>query len=120
LAEEVQSLGRRFDHLSSRLLEQDQTFNQVKGDLRRIYQDNNENKQHHGEVADMVKAHQGEISLLRTENARAVQALREMLNGLKSQVNNIQSQNFTRGTEGGTISQEVGDELVRLMARVGI
>ena len=67
----------------------------------------------------MVKAHQGEISLLRTENARAVQALREMLNGLKSQVNNIQSQNFTRGTEGGTMSQEVGDELVRLMARVG-
>ncbi len=34
------------------------------------------------------------------------------------QVDNIQSQNFTRGTEGGTLTQEVGDELVRLMAKV--
>jgi hypothetical protein len=49
----------------------------------------------------MVKTQQGEISMLRTENARAVQALREMLNGLKMQVDNIQSQNFTRGTEKG-------------------
>ncbi len=61
ITEEVQSLGRRFDHLSSRLLEQDQTFNQVKGDLRRLYQENNDAKQHQGEVADMVKAQQGEI-----------------------------------------------------------
>ncbi len=66
----------------------------------------------------MLKAQQGEISLLRTENVRAVQALREMLNGLKLQMDNIQSQSFTRGTEGGTLNQEVGDELVRFMTRV--
>jgi hypothetical protein len=39
----------------------------------------------------MVKAQQGEISIQRTENGRAVQALREMLNGLKLQMDNIQS-----------------------------
>ncbi len=105
IAEEVQSLGRRFDHLSSRLLEQDQTFNQVKGDLRKLYQDNSDNKQQHGEVADLVKDQQGEISLLRTENGRAVQALREMLNGLKLQMDNIQFLNFTRSTEGGTLNK---------------
>ncbi len=33
-------------------------------------------------------------------------------------MDNIQSQNFTRGAEGGSLNQEVGDELVRLMARV--
>ncbi len=58
----------------------------------------------------MVKTQQGEISILRTENGRAVQALREMINGLKLQMDNIQYQNFTRGTEGGTLTQEVGDE----------
>ncbi len=66
----------------------------------------------------MVKTQQGEISILRTENCRVVQTLREMLNGLKLQMYNIQSQNFTRGTEGCTLTQEVGDELVRLMAKV--
>ncbi len=50
IAEEVQSLGRRFDHLSPRLLEQDQTFNQVKGDIRRLYQDNGDAKQHQGRL----------------------------------------------------------------------
>ncbi len=68
----------------------------------------------------MVRTQQGEISMLRTENARAVQALREILNGLKMQVDNIQSQNFTRGTEGGTLTQEMGDELVRLRPTLGI
>ncbi len=64
----------------------------------------------------MVKAQQGEISILKTENGRAVQALREMINGLKLQMDNIQSKNFTMGTEGGTLNQKVGFELVRLMA----
>ncbi len=41
-----------------------------------------------------------------------------MLNWLKLQMDNIQSQSFTRGAEGGTLNQEVGDELVRLVARV--
>jgi hypothetical protein len=118
IAEEVQSLGGRFDHLSSRILEHDQTFNQVKGDLRRLYQDNGDAKQHQGEVTDMVKRQQGEISILRTENGRSVQALREILNGLTFQMENIQSQSFKRGAEGGTLNQEVGDELKTLVARV--
>ncbi len=71
-AEEVQSLGRRFDHLSSRQLEQDQTFNQVNGDLRKLYQDNGDAKQHHGEVTDMVQTQQGEISILRTEKCSGI------------------------------------------------
>ncbi len=63
-------------------------------------------------ITDVIKAQQGEISLLRTENGWAVQALGDMLNSLKLQVDNIQSQNITRGTEGGTLNQEVGNELV--------
>ncbi len=112
----MQSLGRRFDQISFRLLEQDQTFNQIKGDLRRLYQDTNEHKQHRGEITDAIKAQQGEISLSRGENGRAVQTLRDMLNGVKLQMDKIQSQNLTRGTEGGTLNLEVGDEIMRLMA----
>ncbi len=66
----------------------------------------------------MVKRQQGEISILRTENGRSVQALREILNGLTFQMENIQSQSFKRGAEGGTLNQEVGDELKTLVARV--
>jgi hypothetical protein len=65
----------------------------------------------------MVKTQLREISLLRTENGWAVQALREMLSGLKLQMDNIQSQNFTRVTEGSTLNYEVGHELVRYMAK---
>ena len=99
VSDEIQLLSRKFEFLNAKLQEQDQTFNQIKGDLRRPYSENQGYHHIQGGVSETMKNQAAEISTIRAENGRAIQTLSDMLGGLKCQIEGIQTLIFTRGSD---------------------
>ena len=84
ILEEIQSLDRRFEFLSSKLQEQDQTLDQIKSDIGRLYMDKFEHRQFQGGVPETIRSQSEEISTLRAENGPAIHAIWETVKELKS------------------------------------
>ena len=100
--------------------ETDQKFNHIKQDLRRIYGDNAESRGTFEGLEKNMENQGNNLTNLRQENARAMEALREMLGQLRGQISVLQQAQSNGGeATSSNTGQILPENFENIFARLG-